>query len=119
MDNVSNVIKKTLELCQERLRNNVLFIESNESLCKSKDFIKAGLPIKKYFNVCEMKSWELQKLPSVPGTYVFEGMEKLSESVAKDVYGWALHGKRNGVRVVFVSTNYSPALLLHADNIKG
>jgi len=118
MSNIKNVIKKTLELCQERLQNNVLLVEGSVSLCKTAEFTKAGLPIKRYFNVCEMNPWELQKLPVVPGTYVFEGMEKLDSVTADTVYGWALRGKKEGVRVIFVSTNYPRAVQVNAQTVK-
>jgi hypothetical protein len=100
---IEQVIKKSLELCQEKITNNVLLIETNTELYKHKDFLKANLPINKFLNTEQMQPWELLKMPKVPGTYVIEGLDKINESYAKAIYGWALNGKVNGVRAILVT----------------
>jgi len=97
------VIKKSLELCQEKINNNVLLIETNEKLHKHVEFLKAKLPVNKFLNVEKLNSWEILKMPKTPGTYVIEGLETLDDMHSKAVYGWALNGKTNGVRAILVT----------------
>jgi hypothetical protein len=106
MENIKNVIKKTLELCQERIENNVLLIESKNKFYRTLEYTKASLPIKKVYDVSEMPLWEVQKLPTEPGTYIYEGMDKLNKEVANWMYGWALNGKPKNVKVAFVSESF-------------
>lgn len=117
MNDIKNIIKKTQELCEERLQNNVLLIEGNESLCKSIEFIKSGVPVKKYFDVTKMQSWELLRPPTEPGVYIFEGIDKLDTSLANSLYGWALQGKNNGIRVAFVAEKFPQSVLNSAQKI--
>lgn len=117
MKNIKNIIKKTQELCEERLQNNVLLIEGNESLCKSIEFMKSGLPVRRFYDVTKMQSWELLRPPADPGVYIFEGVDKLSAAIANSLYGWALQGKNNGIRVAFVAENFPQSVLNSAQKI--
>jgi hypothetical protein len=117
MNDLKNIIKKTQELCEERLQNNVLLIEGKVSLCASVDFLKAGLPVKRFYDVTKMQLWELLRPPTDPGVYVFEGVDKLSTAVANSLYGWALQGKNNGIRVAFVAEKFPQSVLNSAQKI--
>lgn len=117
MNDIKNIIKKTQELCEERLQNNVLLIEGKESLCKSIDFLKAGLPVKRFYDVTKMQPWELLRPPTDPGVYIFEGVDKLGTAVANSLYGWALQGKNYGVRVAFVAEKFPQSVLNSAQKI--
>lgn len=117
MKNIQTIVKKTLELCQEKLKNDTLLIEGTEQLCKSNDFLKAKLPIKRFYDISKTPIWELQHPPTTPGVYVFEGMEKLNPAIANSLYGWALHGKSIGVKVIFVSERFPQPVLNNAEKI--
>jgi len=117
MENIKNVIKKTLELCQERLVNNVLLIESKEKFYKTLDFTKANLPVRKVYDVTTMSLWEVQRPPTEPGTYIYEGVDKLDKNTANWLYGWALNGKPKGVKIAFVSENFPNTVTYSAQKI--
>jgi hypothetical protein len=117
MENIKNVIKKTLELCQERVTNNVLLIESETILHTTTEYVKSGLPIKKVYDANIMPSWEIQKLPTEPGTYIYENMSSLDTHTANWLYGWALNGKANGVKVAFVSKSFPRTVTYNTQKI--
>lgn len=102
-DNLKYVINKVHELCREKIYNNVLIIKTDKKLCTEMNFLKAKLPINKFFDASKMPSWELLKMPKKPGTYIIEGLEQVNEEHKKAIYGWALNGKANGVRAVITT----------------
>jgi hypothetical protein len=109
---IETVIKKSLELCQEKIPNNALLIETSDELYKNANYLKAGLPINKFLHTEKMHTWELLKMPKTPGTYVIEGIDRINENYAKAIYGWALNGKASGVRAILV-TKTTPEYMLN------
>lgn len=117
MENVENAIKKTLDLCHEKIANNVLLIESKIKFYKTIEYTKAKLPVNKVFDVSEMSLWEIQRPPTAPGVYIYEGMDKIDKNTANWLYGWALNGKTRGIRVAFVSESFPSAVTYSAQKI--